>query len=157
MFYHLLKDSQNSEECYTYCDLVKTDFSLVMYTGMFQWCTHACSSDVHRRGSRRGFFLFGFSCCNKDTMTKSNLCEERVYLAYPSGQSSSLREAKVGTQARQKTGGRSWSRDQGGTLLNCSLFISCSIGPLAQGWSHLQWAGPSYINHIQENAPQACL
>lgn len=144
----------------------------VTYTGMRQWFTHACSSDVHMHTpvmcsrvfqwctlacSRRGLFLVSLTVIK--TKTESNLWEESVYLAYPSGQSSSLREAKVGTQARQKTGGRNWSRDKEEPYWLASHGLlslpSCSIG--AQGWPHPRRAGPSYINHIQENAPQACL
>lgn len=54
---------------------------------------------------------------------------------------------------RQKPGGRNWSRDHGGTLLNWLLSVACYLaflhnpGALAQGWRCPHCARPFLINH----------
>lgn len=71
--------------------------------------------------------MFGFSCYNKDTMTESNLGEEKVCL----GLFGLPIRSEFITEESQAT-----------DLLHGLLsLLSCSIGSPAQGWSHPQWAG----------------
>lgn len=59
-------------------------------------------------------------------MTKKQVGEERVYLAYTSILLLIINEARTGTHTEQEPGDRSWSRGHGGLLLPGLLFMPCS-------------------------------
>lgn len=77
--------------------------------------------------------------------------------------SSSLREARAGTQTGQESVVRVWCRFHGAGLLTGLFCVACFrtscfiyLRTSYPGWHCSEWAGPSHIN-LQENALQICL
>lgn len=98
--------------------------------------------------------LSGF-CWWEEWRAKSSWEGKGLFRLRSPGYSPSLREVRAGTRAGKETGGRNWSRGDGGMQLPGLLLMAC--------WASLprttssQVALPTVywaLNH--ENAPQAC-